>query len=204
MADETPTDDEGFPLEALEEADREPTLDYLRSFMNKVAEEQVQTKVVFKEVEVSKLNLKENDVLVVKMQGEDFEADMLRGLQAHIRKVFPNNKVLVFSLQGDMKMELEVIQAALQSESLSCPPTGYCEGCDCGKREAAEAAAEPVKPPGPYRIPAGSKVKVIDQDSAVFNESGIVKQHIAGDNYLVNFMSVGVIKVQGIAMQEIK
>ena len=190
MSDETPTNEQGIPLEALK------------------------TEVIFKEVEVSRLNLKQNDVLVVKMHGDDFDVAMLKGLQAHFRKVFPNNKVLVFSLIGDMEMDLEIVRAALVMEPQTAyaptpaspcatAPKGYCEGCDCGKKDAAEAEVEKAKP-GPQRMTKGQLVKVIEAGHAVEGETGSIDSYIGGEFYLVRFASVGIIKMHGLALQETK
>ena len=201
MADETPVNEEGIPLEALETPkERGITKEDVERIW---AEQHAPLEVVLKEVEVSKLNLKKNDVLVVKMHGEDFDHQLIQSLQNHFKKVFPSNKVLVFSLSEGMSMDLEVVKSRLLEEKAACS-SGPCEGCDCGKKNSEPEKPKISTPTGPYRISAAQKVRVIDQESAVHNEEGIVKQHIAGDNYLVNFMSVGVIKVQGIALEEIK
>jgi hypothetical protein len=227
MADETPTNEQGIPLEAVQEVptnvkfvletlEKLATLDpdtnnALQNFLDMVkeADEARKTELVLKEVEVSKLNLKENDVLVVKMQGMDLDGDLIRSLQKHFQKVFPNNKVLVFSLEEDAKMELEVVEAALlqeQPEASSCAtaPAGYCEGCDCGKKEAALAASPPPVPPGPYRMPRGQLVKIIEAGHAMEGEKGTIDSYIGGGYYLVRFEVIGVIKVDGLGLEELK
>lgn len=194
MADETPTNEQGIPLENA------PTLDQVAEIQ---AEQRAPLEVSLKEVEVAKLNLQENDVLVVKMKGMDLDYDLIKSLQKHFQKVFPNNKVLVFSLTEDATMDLDVVNAALQEEASNCAtaPKGYCDGCDCGKREAAEAAAP--APIGPTRMTKGTLVKAIEAGHAVEGETGSIDTYIGGGYYLVMFQSVGVIKMDGNGLQQI-
>jgi hypothetical protein len=198
MADETPTNEQGMPLEALEIPMTRAEFD--------LAIAAAKSEIILKEVEVSRLNLLQNDVLVVKMQGNDFGQELIESLQNHFRKVFPQNKVLVFSLTDDLSMDLEIVRAALltESEASSCStaPKGYCEGCDCGKKEAAESL--PIAKPTVYRIPSGTLVKVIEAGSPVEGETGSIESYIGGGFYLVRFTSVGVIKVDGLGLEEQK
>jgi hypothetical protein len=181
MAEETPTNEQGVPVDP-------------NSAPVRIAE------FVLKETEVSKLNLMQNDVLVVKMQGMDLDHDLIKSLQNHFKKVFPNNKVLVFSLSEDAKMNLEVVKAEALGESCATAPKGYCEGCDCGKKEAAESVVTP--PPAPYRMATGTLVKVIEAGHAVEGETGSVDSYIGGGYYLVRFASMGVIKMNGFGLEE--
>lgn len=201
MTDETPTNEQGIPLEALGQLP-EPG-EMLRISME--ATPVPTAEISLKEVEVSKLNLKQNDVLVVKMQGMDLDHDLIKSLQKHFQKVFPNNKVLVFSLTEDATMDLEIIQAALLTEQSSCAtaPKGYCEGCDCGKKEAAEATAISTNPTV-TKINMGTLVKVVEAGHAIEGETGSIESYIGGGYYLVRFDSVGVIKLSGLALDAVK
>lgn len=197
MADETLTNEEGIPLEHVDAA------------------VQTNTEVIFKEIEVSKLNLKENDVLVVKMQGMDMDQSMMSSLQNHFKKVFPNNKVLVFSLSADSVMGLEVVQADLTEKSCDTAPKGYCEGCNCGKKSAAEAMVQqsssetalqqmPSASVPSNKIAVNQKVRVIEDGHAVQDETGTIESYIGGGFYLVKFDNIGVIKLRDLSIEEIK
>jgi len=99
-------------------------------------------KVKLLEVDVNKISLKPGDVLLVKVKGPDFEDDeVCRSLGESLRKVFPNNKVGVLSLE-DNSIDLTVITAEEaeklkeeNSEEKACNKTKTCDDCDCGKKE---------------------------------------------------------------------
>lgn len=78
--------------------------------------------ITLKDIEVQKLNLKPDDVLVVKLIGDAFMEEDTVELR-NVLKQLISNKVLVLSIPSDNSIDLTIVQSADKFE---------CEGCeDC-------------------------------------------------------------------------
>ena len=78
----------------------------------------------FNVVELQKINLKFGDVLSVKLVGDDFDEYTTQSLQEHLKSIFPENKIMVFTMPTGSDIVFEAVTK-----------DGYCTGCDCGKKE---------------------------------------------------------------------
>lgn len=95
-------------------------------------EELENMEIKLNEVDVQKLNLQSGEVLVVKVKSDQMHADAMQSLSKGLRGVFPNNKVVVLSVENDGSIDLTV---AKESEY---PSTNFCNDCSCGKKQAYE------------------------------------------------------------------
>jgi len=63
------------------------------------------------EVEATVLRLEPGDVLAVKVKGDDFNHEAtLQGLKEHVQSLFPNNKVLLFSMDSGHEIEFNILK----------------------------------------------------------------------------------------------
>lgn len=101
-----------------------------------------ETKV--KELEISKIALELGQVLVVKIFSDDTSQEDLAVLKGQLQSLFPNNRIMLFALPSDGKIEMDVLDTrepllmAKEPVSLCATPTAYCSNCNCGKKEALE------------------------------------------------------------------
>ena len=72
----------------------------------------------FNEIELQKINLGPNDVLSVKLVGDDFDVDTMNDLKEHIKSIFPNNRVMVFCMPTGSDIQFQAI-APLQPSPLT-------------------------------------------------------------------------------------
>ena len=84
------------------------------------------------EVEVQKLNLQPGEVLVVKVKSNDFNDHSMSQLGSGLRRIFPNNKVVVLGVEPEGNIDLTVAKGS------EYPETQYCTDCNCGKKAAYE------------------------------------------------------------------
>jgi len=94
--------------------------------------------LILKETEVTKLNLQQGEVLVVKVKVQEMGQDSLEEFGTKLRNIFPNNKVVVLGLGPDDDVKFETIAGSEADLSCVSSPVGYCSNCDCGKREQIE------------------------------------------------------------------
>jgi hypothetical protein len=66
--------------------------------------------ITIKEVEVQRLNLQKDEVLVVKYKGDQVEVSQLMDFRTELRKIFPNNKVVILGLPENEDMEFSTIK----------------------------------------------------------------------------------------------
>lgn len=127
------------------------------------------TKTIINEAEINKINLKEGDVLLLKVKGPDFENDeVCKSLQQSFKSIFPNNKIGVLFLE-DNSIDISVIsqEQATRIQTYSefcnaltpeqrdkaealfnsvkdstCNSPSYCADCNCGKKANAELPKE--------------------------------------------------------------
>lgn len=89
----------------------------------------------FDVAELQVINLKQGDVLSVKLIGE-FDQETMESLQAHLAPIFPNNKVMVFTMPMGSDIVFEAIKQSPESDCSD--PISYCSDCNCGKKEQVE------------------------------------------------------------------
>lgn len=66
--------------------------------------------IKIKEIEVTKLNLTPGDVLAVKIYSNDIQEYELDILKSRLTTLFPNNKIMLFSMPTNGKIEMDVIK----------------------------------------------------------------------------------------------
>lgn len=69
------------------------------------------------EVEVTKLNLKEGDVLFVKIKGSDWDGEQINFFKKAFQSYFPNNRIAMSAMPEDYDVELSVITQTTEKES---------------------------------------------------------------------------------------
>lgn len=82
--------------------------------------------VKFDVVELQKIHLKFGDVLSVKLVGDNFDQSTMESLRESIKVVFPENKIMIFT----MPTGTDILFEAVTKE-----PVSYCADCNCGKKE---------------------------------------------------------------------
>jgi hypothetical protein len=87
----------------------------------------------FNIAELQIINLKPNDVLAVKLIGDDFDANTMESLRDSLTQVFTKNKVMVFTMPTNTGIVFEAIR---QDKTIS-----YCSDCNCGKKDYNEEEA---------------------------------------------------------------
>jgi hypothetical protein len=83
---------------------------------------------------ITKINLEPNDVLVVKLFGDQYTSNDVEGIKASFDAVFPDNKVFVTTLPTGFDIKFEVL--APVPKPAICEPVTACADCSCGKKEA--------------------------------------------------------------------
>lgn len=66
--------------------------------------------IKIKEIEVTKLNLTPGDVLAVKIYSNDIQEYELDILKSRLTTLFPNNKIMLFSMPTNGRIEMDVIK----------------------------------------------------------------------------------------------
>jgi hypothetical protein len=66
--------------------------------------------LTFKFAELNKINLGPNDVLSVKLTGDNIDYPTMKSLKSMLDGVFPNNKVMIFALPPESDILFEVIK----------------------------------------------------------------------------------------------
>lgn len=85
--------------------------------------------LAFDVVELQKISLKPDDILAVKLIGDDFDVDTMNSLRDSLTQVI-KNKVMIFTMPRDSDIKFLAIESA--------PAQNYCSDCSCGKKERAE------------------------------------------------------------------
>lgn len=85
--------------------------------------------ITFNQVDVEKLNLGPDDVLVVTVKTKEANAG-LNYFADSLRETFDKNKVVVIGLIGNDEVAFTIVREK--------PQQNYCSDCNCGKREGTE------------------------------------------------------------------
>jgi hypothetical protein len=81
------------------------------------------------EVEATKIDLKQGDVLMVTVKHEDIDLESLNSLREKFIEIFPNNKVMVFGMGSEGYVKFTIASQPKTTYN------DYCTDCDCGKKE---------------------------------------------------------------------
>lgn len=111
--------------------------------MDEVIVKEPEGRLLIKEVEVTKLNLQPGDILAVKVFADDINAHDLAGLRTQLQTLFKNNKIMLFALPSNGRIEMDVLDTRLpgpvEPQASPCAePMSYCNDCGCGKKERIE------------------------------------------------------------------
>ena len=60
-------------------------------------------------MEIAKINLQEGDVLAVKLIGDDLDPSSMSSLKEQLKTLFPNNKIMIFSMPLGSNIFFEAI-----------------------------------------------------------------------------------------------
>lgn len=93
------------------------------------------------EVDVVKINPQPGEIIIVTIKSDDVDMASMQSLRESMRKVFPNNQVMLMSVgsEGDIKFVVAK-DASLSDTKVGCgaTPASFCSDCSCGKKEAYE------------------------------------------------------------------
>ncbi len=104
-----------------------------------------EVEVILEEVQYMKVSPKEGETLMFMLRSDDLNSNLINILGDNLRKVFPNNKVVVFGLGKDDSMGLISIMSSAVPvlepvKKVDCSePMSYCDNCSCGKKETLES-----------------------------------------------------------------
>lgn len=86
----------------------------------------IDPRITFNTVELQILSLKPDDVLVVKITGDEYDQDTASSLGDFVKKNIPNNKVMAFTVPTGSTIDFTVIRPEAEP---------YCDDCSCGKNK---------------------------------------------------------------------
>ena len=86
--------------------------------------------IKFNEVDVAKLNLTRDDVLVITVKTKRDESSGFENFAHYLQETFDQNKVVVLGLGENDEVKFTVVKEP--------PVQSYCSDCNCGKKEASE------------------------------------------------------------------
>ena len=89
--------------------------------------------VLFKLAELQRIKLEPDEVLSVKLIGDDFDAAIVSSIKRMLNQVFTKNKVMIFS----MPPKTDILFEAIKQEPAKV--ASYCSDCDCGKKEGCQS-----------------------------------------------------------------
>lgn len=95
--------------------------------------------IIIKEIDILRLNPKADETLLFKFKGDGFNDEDLQELGKQLRKLFPNNKIVVTSMPKDGDFDLTIIKTEPTIKESGCSSlSSYCNNCSCGKKELIE------------------------------------------------------------------
>lgn len=114
-------------------------------------------------VELTKIQLAPDEVLAVKLYGDDYDSETIGQLRDQLKAVFPNNRIMMFTLPNGTDIQMEAIKGSeVPDKTASCSTTNYCSDCSCGKKEAAEEsdkAIDLIRDIEPSVLPEGHRLR---------------------------------------------
>lgn len=90
--------------------------------------------VKFAFAELTRLNLEPGEVLIIKIKSKEFYEESFSYFQREFQKAFPKNKVSVIYIGESEEITFQTIKSMSKCDEESI---GYCNNCNCGKREMA-------------------------------------------------------------------
>lgn len=94
---------------------------------------QQQVEITFKDVELTKLDLKPGDKLAMVVKSDDLDGLTIQSLKEKMGEAFPGVRVLIFGIGLDDSVNFSVISE--NKENSSCTNAQFCVDCNCGKKE---------------------------------------------------------------------
>jgi hypothetical protein len=93
----------------------------------------------FDVVELQRVSLQPGDALMVTVKNDDMDHASMNALRSALKDVFPDNKIFVFGMgtADDVKLSIIGQESVAKTENV-----GYCNNCNCGKKERAEQTLE--------------------------------------------------------------
>lgn len=105
-------------------------------------EETQKIELTFKDIELTKIDVKPGETLAVTVKSDDMDGSTISSLRKELGKAFPGVRVLIFGvgLNDDVKFTAvaEIKEAKVDTEISSCATGSYCVDCNCGKKEQHE------------------------------------------------------------------
>lgn len=98
--------------------------------------EPVKVEITFKDVELTKLDLKPGDTLAMTIKSDDIDEYTVNSLRESMGKAFPGIRVLLFGVGLNDEVKFTAISEI--KENSSCATGQFCVDCNCGKKEQYE------------------------------------------------------------------
>lgn len=88
--------------------------------------------MILNEVEVQKLNLQPNEMLIIKIKSDEITTVDMESLATGMRSYFPNNKVVVLSVEAGGEIDLTTVA---QNDKIEESNSGCAGNCNCNRGE---------------------------------------------------------------------
>jgi hypothetical protein len=90
----------------------------------------MENSIKINEIEVTKINLQPGQILMASVYSDDISQADLSTLRIKLQTLFPDNKVILFGLPVDGKIEMSVIDTGVKENSGNRPgPVAHCNNC---------------------------------------------------------------------------
>ena len=91
------------------------------------------------EVKLTRIKLEPGEILSVRIYSNSVDEMQLAMLKRQLTSLFPDNRIMLFSMPSGDNMEIEAITPAEPEVGSCAEPTSYCNDCHCGKKERIES-----------------------------------------------------------------
>jgi hypothetical protein len=92
------------------------------------------------EVQLTRIKLEPGEVLSIRIYSDNIDSTDMAMLKRQLTSIFPENRIMLFCMSKNDKMEIEVVSAPVEATAGDCSsPVDYCSSCSCGKKERIEA-----------------------------------------------------------------
>lgn len=91
------------------------------------------------EVKLTRIKLEPGEVLSVRIYSDSVDEMGLAMLKRQLTSIFPDNRIMLFSMPTGDRLEIEAITPTGPEVSSCALPTSYCSDCHCGKKERIES-----------------------------------------------------------------